>query len=125
MGITIGTRIFSWLKGQYVGTDQFGNRYYRARSKKHVHPDSLRHERRWVLYKGEVEASKVPADWHAWLHHTSDEVPPEGGRAKQPWQKEHLPNQTGTDQAYRPPGHTLHGGRRDKATGDYQAWKPE
>ena len=31
---------------------------------------------------------------------------------------------TGTDQAYRPPGHTLKGGRRAKATGDYEPWTP-
>ncbi len=125
MGASIGTRIFSWLAGKAVGRDQFGNRYYRSRSKRHVHDDSLRHERRWVIYKGEVEASRVPAEWHAWLHHTSDEIPPEGGPEKKAWQKDHLPNLTGTDQAYRPPGHILRGGNRDKATGDYQAWRPD
>ena len=31
---------------------------------------------------------------------------------------------TGTDLAYRPPGHTLMGGHRAKATGDYEPWTP-
>jgi len=125
MGTTIGTRLFTWLRGELVGSDQQGNRYYRAKGGGHTHKDSLRKERRWVIYDGEVEASRVPPDWHAWLHHTVAEPPPDGGVAKRPWQKEHLPNQTGTAAAYRPPGHTLKGGHRDKATGDYEPWVPD
>ena len=60
------------------------------------------------------KASKVPAEWHAWLHYTVDEVPP-AGRPRAPWQKSHVPNLTGTTHAYRPPGHALEGGRRAKA----------
>jgi NADH:ubiquinone oxidoreductase subunit len=52
-------------------------------------------------------------------------LPPEGGPAKRPWQKDHLPNLTGTAAAYRPPGHILQGGQRDKATGDYEPWVPD
>src|SRR3546814_7347583 len=63
-------------------------------------------------------------EWHAWLHHTTDAVPPEGGPDRHPWQKDHQPNLTGTVQAYRPPGHTLKGGRRAPATGDYEPWTP-
>jgi len=125
MGITIGTRLFNWLHGELVGRDEDGNRYYREKGGGKVHPDSLRKERRWVIYVGDVEASRVPAEWHAWLHHTVAEPPPDGGVAKRPWQKEHLPNQTGTAAAYRPPGHTLKGGHRDKATGDYEPWVPD
>jgi NADH:ubiquinone oxidoreductase subunit len=125
MGANLGTRIYSWLRGERVGTDQFGNRYYREKGGGKVHADSLRKERRWVIYDGEVEASRVPAEWHAWLHHTTQDLPPEGGPAKRPWQKDHLPNLTGTAAAYRPPGHILQGGQRDKATGDYEPWVPD
>ena len=31
---------------------------------------------------------------------------------------------TGTALAYRPPGHTLKGGHRAPATGDYEPWTP-
>jgi len=31
---------------------------------------------------------------------------------------------TGTVSGYRPPGHALMGGKRRKATGDYEAWTP-
>ena len=124
-GQTMGTRWFTARHGEKVGTDEFGNIYYREKGGGKVHADSIRKERRWVLYSGEVEASRVPAEWHAWLHHTVAEPPPETDPRRKPWQKEHQPNLTGTDQAYRPPGHPFSGGRRDPATGDYEAWKPE
>lgn len=107
-------------RAQKVGADGAGNRYYRARARK-----GYRLDRRWVLYKGAPEASKVPPEWHAWLHHQSDEVPDSAKASfRRPWQKPHRPNLTGTIEAYRPPGHILEGGARDKATGDYEAWRP-
>ena len=124
-GVTLGTKLFTWLHGEQVGSDQDGNRYFRAKGGGRVHHDSLRHERRWVIFKGEVEASRVPPEWHAWLHHTTDETPPPEGPQRRPWQTDHQANPTGTDQAYRPPGHTLKGGQRAKATGDYEPWVPE
>jgi len=122
---TLGTRLYTWLRGQEAGRDEYGNIYYRERGGGHVHGDSLRRERRWVIYADEAEASLVPPMWNAWLHHTVQEVPPADGGPKRPWQKPHKANATGTPEAYRPPGHTLEGGRRAKGTGDYQAWRPE
>jgi NADH:ubiquinone oxidoreductase subunit len=116
--MTIGTRLYTWLRGEAVGTDPFGNRYYRSKNAR-----SVRLERRWVLYQGEPEASKVPPQWNAWLHRTTDVVP-SGNEPARPWQKPHEPNQTGTALAYRPPGHTYRGGQRAKATGDYEPWRP-
>ena len=116
----IGTRLYTWLNGEKVGEDQFGNIYYRG---KKAAKDPR--EKRWVVYKGEPEASKVPSSWHAWLHYTVNTLPTGAEQMAKPWQKEHLPNLSGTDLAYRPPGHVLQGGRRDKATGDYEAWRPE
>ena len=118
-------RLFTWLKGEEVGRDTFGNRYFREKGGSSLHPDSLRKERRWVIFDGETEASRVPPDWHAWLHHTVTESPSPGGPARRPWEKEHRPNLTGTGQAYRPPGHTLSGGKRARGTGDYEPWTPE
>lgn len=125
MGANAVTRLLTWLHGEEVGRDQFGNRYYRAKKGWQVHKDSLRRERRWVVYNGEAEASRVPPEWHGWLHHTTDEVPPAEGIKKRIWMKEHRPNATGTSAAYRPPGHTLKGGARKVAGGDYEPWRPE
>jgi NADH:ubiquinone oxidoreductase subunit len=110
-----------WRKGEFVGTDQVGNRYYRAAPRK-----GYRHDQRWVLYNGEAEASKVPPEWHGWLHHQTDAVPTTDGLSfRKSWQLPWRPNETGTELAYRPPGQALPGTQRAPATGDYNAWRPE
>jgi NADH:ubiquinone oxidoreductase subunit len=114
---TIGTKLFTWAKGEVVGKDRYGNTYYREKG------IEVRKARRWVIYDGDIEASKVPPEWHAWLHKTVDEVPVDAGPAA-PWQTEHSANVTGTEHAYRPPGHPSLGGRRAAATGDYEPWTP-
>ena len=112
---TVGTLLMTWLKGELVGEDQFGNRYYAAKGNP---------KRRWVLYKGEPEASKAPPEWHAWLHRTVDAAPL-GPRKAIAWELEHIPNLTGTMAAYHPAGSLLEGGKRPPATGDYEAWRPD
>lgn len=125
--MTIGTRILTWLRGELVGSDEFGNRYYREKSHAPLQKGGGRfsREKRWVLYKGEAEASRVPPEWHAWLHHTVDEIPAGGSTPKYAWQKPHVPNMTGTAEAYRPPGSLFRGGHRQPASGDYEPWQPE
>ncbi|MBX6324151.1 MAG: NADH:ubiquinone oxidoreductase subunit NDUFA12 [Rhodospirillaceae bacterium] len=118
--MTLGTRLYTWLFGQCVGTDEAGNRYYRDRRG----VKRWRREKRWVLYKGEPEASRVPPEWHAWLHSIVKDPPQPGQYRQKPWEKPRQPNLTGTDAAYLPPGHILRGGRRERATGDYQPWVP-
>ncbi|MFQ5466695.1 MAG: NADH-ubiquinone oxidoreductase subunit NDUFA12 family protein, partial [Kiloniellaceae bacterium] len=107
---TIGTRLFTWLWGKEVGRDADGHRYYCHKKGGTTMPCSLQKERRWVVFNGEVEASRVPPEWHGWLHHTTDTIPSADGGQRYPWMREHIPNLTGTERAYRPPGHTLRGG---------------
>jgi len=121
-GQTFGTQLWTLLYGEFVGEDEFGNRYYRTRKGK-IDP-TLGIERRWVVYKAVAEASTVPASWHGWLHHVVDTPPTEETTRQYPWEKPHRPNLTGTRGAYRPSGSTLAQGRRPKATGDYKAWTP-
>ena len=116
----IGTLLFTWLRGRRAGNDEFDNRYYRSKGRR-----LQGRERRWVLYKGPAEASKVPPEWHAWLHHTTDAPLSEEAAQARPWQKEHNPNLSGTIDAYRPRGHDFKGGQRARATGDYEAWTPQ
>jgi len=115
--MTLGTQLFTLLRGRLVGRDDAGNRYYQERRTRHG-----RRARRWVLYAGAPEASAVPPEWHAWLHYTTDA--PLSDVRRWPWQRPHLPNLTGTPASYRPPGHDYEGGRRSPATGDYEAWSP-
>jgi NADH:ubiquinone oxidoreductase subunit len=121
-GQTFGTQLWTWRFGELVGEDEQGNRYFRTKGRK-IDP-SLGFERRWVVYNGYAEATKVPPSWHGWLHHTVDVAPTEETYKPHEWEKPHLPNMTGTPAAYRPPGSTLASGRRPKATGDYQPWTP-
>ncbi len=76
-GQTFGTQWWTWLYGEFVGEDEFGNRYFRTKGGK-IDP-TLGFERRWVIYRGIAEASTVPPSWHGWLHHTVD-VPPTAGK---------------------------------------------
>ena len=112
---TLGTQWFTIKYGVLVGNDGQGNKYYRAK----------KGDRRWVIYNGEIEASRVPPEWHAWLHKTVDELPTDAPPEVRPWEKEHQANLTGSAEAYRPPGSAARGGKRDKATGDYEAWRPQ
>jgi NADH:ubiquinone oxidoreductase subunit len=124
-GATIGTALDSARHGEHVGTDSAGNRYYRAkRPYPKGHPFAGR-ERRWVIYEGANDASRVPAEWHGWLHGTFDGVPESFLPPPRIWEVDYTPNATGTPQAYRPQGALEKGGIRALATGDYEAWSPE
>jgi NADH:ubiquinone oxidoreductase subunit len=112
---TLGTLWTTWRAGALVGKDKFGNRYYQ----------NADGSRRWVIYNGTVEASRVPPDWHGWLHHTFAEPPTRAPFKVQAWELPHQPNLTGTSRAWRPEGSLERDGTRPPATGDYQAWKPE
>jgi len=107
-------------KGERVGEDPLGNAYFQEKK-----PAPGRPAKRWVVYYGESEASRVPPEWHAWLHYTVDEVPSSENPLRRQWQQEHQPNLTGTVAAYRPPGSLAVPGQRAAATGDYEAWTPE
>ena len=120
-GATIGTLFTVHRRGRLIGTDEFGNRYFESRDTSSY--DGRR--RRWVLYKGYADASKVTPDWHGWLHYTFDEPPTTEPFVVRAWEKEHLPNLTGTIYARRPQGAISRGGDRQRATGDYEAWTPE
>jgi NADH:ubiquinone oxidoreductase subunit len=114
-GATPGTLLTTWWSGRAVGRDAFGNRYYENRGG----------ARRWVIYNGTVEASRVPAEWHGWLHHTFGDPPTVAPLRIRSWEKEHVPNMTGTANAYHPAGSLAASGEHAPATGDYQSWKPE
>ena len=112
-GQTLGTQLYTWRKGVKVGEDAQGNVFYRSRDGK----------RRWVIYNGEVEASRIDTEWHGWLHHTWDEPPTERPLARKPWELPHHPNMTGTAQAYVPRGSLRRAAPVERR--DYEAWQPE
>ncbi len=112
-GQTLGTQLFTARHGVKVGEDDQGNVYYTNRDGK----------RRWVIYNGEAEASRVPADWHGWLHHSWDEPPTKAPLTHKVWELPHQENLTGTVGAYAPAGSIRRAAPVQRR--DYEAWQPE
>ena len=77
--------------GKLIGKDSFGNKYYESKSGK-----------RWVIYKDEVDASKIPIEWYSWIHFTPNKIQNSHNLEKYDWQKPHQSNQTGTENSYHP-----------------------
>jgi NADH:ubiquinone oxidoreductase subunit len=117
-GATFGTWVGTRAHGRRVGEDALGNVYFES-----TKPLGGRN-RRWVIYKGENDASRIPPDWHSWVHHTIEAAPGDALPPPHAWEAEPLPNLTGTERAYRPAGALEASTRRAAATGDYEAWSP-
>lgn len=112
-GQTFGTQLWTWRKGRKVGEDAQGNVFYRNAD------DS----RRWVIFNGPIEASRIDPDWHGWLHRTWDEAPTDKPLVHKSWEKPHQENLTGTPAAYAPAGSLRRAAPAKQA--DYEAWSPE
>jgi NADH dehydrogenase len=106
---TIGTFIYTLFTGKLVGQDQFGNKYY-----------SNSQGKRWVIYKDIVESSKIPSEWHSWIHFLTRNTPTDI-RHNFPWQKEHKENLTGTSNAHKPEGSLTSETKKDMKK--YETWK--
>ena len=119
-GVTPGGWFDITRRSDLVGTDDYGNKYYQDRK-----VSSEGRNRRYVIYKGIAEPSKVPAEWHGWLHHTLDKPPTDAPLPRRVWETDHKPNMTGTLFAYRPDGSLKESGKRQKSDSDYEAWTPD
>ena len=107
---TLGTFIYTLFAGKFAGSDQFGNKYYSNSSGK-----------RWVIYKNNIEASKIPPEWHSWIHFLTIHKPSDKIK-KFSWQKQHEENLTGTNKAYKPEGSLINNLKKDMKK--YESWKP-
>lgn len=112
-GQTFGTQLWTWRNGEKVGEDSAGNIFYRNAD------DS----KRWVIFNGDIEASRIDPNWHGWLHRTWDEPPTDKPLVHKPWEKPHQENLTGTAMAYAPAGSLR--SANPKSRSDYEAWSPE
>lgn len=108
--------------GTLVGSDRYGNRYFEMEDIQHdnspsrssldpgsrssAHSPTLPFYRcRYVeLADGSDEASKVPPEWHGWLHYTNDDAPSRNPEAytTPPWTSPHTQNLTGGPLRYIP-----------------------
>ena len=118
-GASWGTMFYGLRGKAKVGEDALGNSYWQGGR------DGSGQPRRWVIYQGANDSSRVPPDWFSWLRHLIDDVPDRALPAPRTFEKPAVPNLTGTALAYRPQGAMEKGGKRAAATGDYEAWSPE
>ena len=103
---TLGTRIKTIFTGKFVGKDNFGNKYYQNKQGK-----------RWVIYSGEIDSSKIPVEWYSWMHFTPNKIEKTHDFKKYEWQKPHQSNLTGTEEAYYP------NKNKDGVKKKYTSWK--
>ena len=103
---TFGTFLKTLFSGKYVGKDELGNKYYKNKK-----------DDRWVIYKSDIEATKITSDWFLWMHHTINDIPSDPQK-KFSWQKNHTQNLSGSSKAYKP-------NKISKKTNfkDYETWK--
>ena len=106
---TVGTFIYTLLKGKFVGKDQFGNNYY----------SNSKDKKRWVIYNGIIESSKIPSEWHLWIHYLSINKPSKDIN-KYNWQRKHEENLTGTPRAYKPEGSLFSDSKKNMKK--YETW---
>ena len=106
---TIGTFIYTLFTGKFIGSDQFGNKYYFNSKGK-----------RWVVYKNDIESTKIPPDWHSWIHFLTINRPPNKEK-KFLWQKQHEENLTGTNRAHKPEGSLVSDLKKNMKK--YETWK--
>ena len=109
-----GTLVYTKVFGKFVGKDDFGNKYYITRDNK----------KKWVLYAKENDASNVTSAWHLWLTNDNVNIPIKNDKNLS-WQKKHIPNRTGSEEAYKPKGvitKKIHA--KNKETKLYNSWIP-
>lgn len=109
-----------WIKlfAKFEGTDRFSNKFYSYLDK------SLGKERRYVIYKGYYEPSKVSPAWFSWLHYLSPNIPLDD-ELNYEWQTHSSRlNLTGTSEKYQPEGIKNPTEFAEKIK-IYQAWVPD
>ncbi len=113
-GKTLGTLIYTWTSGIFVGVDSFGNKFYKSKNDK----------KRWVVYENESEASKIDPNWHGWIRFTVNKIPIDKYDTYK-WEKAYIQNLTGLSSVYRPNQLTTEKNtKRSKIETDYSSWEP-
>jgi NADH:ubiquinone oxidoreductase subunit len=119
-GATIGALYDISRRGRVVGEDEQGNTYYEERK-----PSLDGRPRRWVVYNGYAEPSRIPPDWFGWMHYTLDEPPTVRALPRKAWEKPHVPNLSGTPFAWHRRGSLASPLPRTPTVSDYQPWRPD
>jgi NADH:ubiquinone oxidoreductase subunit len=103
---TLGTKLQTLFFGKLIGEDDFENKYYQNKNGK-----------RWVIYKDEVDASKIPNEWYSWIHFINNKIENSHDIKKYNWQKPHQSNQTGSENSHHP------NKNNNEINKKYKSWK--
>ena len=119
----VARRHLEGRKGELVGEDELGNKYYQDVS-------SQQGRNRWVVPPDadDYSAANVPRGWHGWLHHANDE--PGLPDAAAPTYEDAAPRfARGTSSAgtHLPKGHFSRAkpGEVTRSWARYQSWTPD
>ena len=122
---TIGASFDIKRRSSEIGEDEWGNKFFEENEASPKGSAFSGRKRRYVIYNGPAEPSRISADWHGWLHHVFDKPPTEDPLPKKTFETEHTPNLTGTIYAYKPKGALGSDEERTKTAADYEAWDPD
>ena len=119
----VARRHLEGRKGELVGEDELGNKYYQDVS-------SQQGRNRWVVPPDadDYSAANVPRGWHGWLHHANDE--PGLPNAAAPTYEDDAPlfaRGTSSAGTHLPKGHFSRAkpGEVTRSWARYQSWTPD
>lgn len=112
--------VICFSQAYVVGEDKFRNRYFEDKTEWYGRD-------RWVEYVDDrnPDSLKVEPEWHAWLHHNTDDPPSKHPLPKPMYQTPSAGNPTGTPDAYVPPHHRLSKKFEGNASEKYEPWSPK
>ena len=113
----LGTLIYSFFYGKKVGEDKNGNKFY-------IHKFNFK--RKWVIYNKVVDPTSLKVAWQLWLTNNKKEVPSDINDNKiYMWQKEKVPNYSGTKNSYHPKKYKNLSQKNKKSKSLKEIWSPE
>ena len=70
-------QIFTWWNSQTFGTFFYTIFLENLLVKMNwvINIIKIKKAKRWVIYKGEINASKITTDWYSWIHNISNNIP--------------------------------------------------
>ena len=90
---SIGTILYTLLKGKKVGQDNQGNKFFIHKKNK---------KKRWVLYKKQIDPTSLEIKWQIWLTENDKEKEIIINKTEFKWQKNEKTNATETLDSYHP-----------------------
>mgnify|MGYP003694217141 CR=1 FL=1 len=119
-GNTWSNRLYTAVRGTFVGSDDAGNRYFVQR--RGVGPLGV--PRRWVIYQNGAEASRCRPNGTAGCTTWSTPHPRKRATRRGPGRRQSSHEHDGDAGGLSPQWQHFESGRRPPATGDYKPWRP-